>query len=62
MHHAHELRRMAAECLAVALTTSAPSARVSLLSMAQKLVDLADGLAILLEFDAQEMSRHQLLP
>jgi hypothetical protein len=62
MHHAHELRRMAAECLAVALTTSDPSARVSLLSMAQKLVDLADGLAILLEFDAQEMSRHQLLP
>jgi hypothetical protein len=51
---------MAAECLAVALTTSDPSA-VSLLSMAQKLVDLADGLAILLEFDAQEMSKHQLL-
>ena len=45
----------------MALTTSDPSARVSLLSMAQKLVDLADGLAILLEFDAQEMSRHQLL-
>jgi hypothetical protein len=61
MDHAHELRRMAAECLAAALATFDPSARASLLMMAQKLVDLADGLAILLEFNEQEMSRHQLL-
>jgi hypothetical protein len=60
MDHAHELRTMAAECLATALATFDPSARASLLMMAQKLLDLADGLALLLDFDEQEMSRHQL--
>src|SRR5437762_2003412 len=40
MDHVDELRRMAAECLATALSTSDLSARGSLLMMAQKLVDL----------------------
>jgi hypothetical protein len=61
MDHCDELRAMAGECLATALSTFDPSVRASLLAMAQKLVDLADGLAVLLEFDEREMSRHQLL-
>jgi hypothetical protein len=58
MEHCYELRRMAGACLATARTTSDSSARVALLMMAQKLVDLADALALLLDFDAREMSRH----
>jgi hypothetical protein len=60
MDHCDDLRRMAGECLATARTTSDSSARVALLMMAQKLIDLADALALLLEFDEREMSRHQL--
>ena len=60
MDHCDELRRMAGACLATARTTSDSSARVALLMMAQKLVDLADALALLLDFDAREMGRHQL--
>jgi hypothetical protein len=38
-----EFRKLAAECVAIARTTSDPVARVTLLTMAQKWFDLANG-------------------
>lgn len=56
-----EFRNMAAECLAIARITSDPVARVTLLTMAQKWFDLANGPATnldaaLREFNASQMS------
>jgi hypothetical protein len=56
-----EFRTLAAECLAIARTTSDPAARVTLLTMAQKWFDLANGPttnldAALREFNASQMS------
>jgi hypothetical protein len=38
-----EFRKLAAECVAIARTTSDPAARVTLLTMAQKCFDQANG-------------------
>ena len=56
-----EFRTLAAECLAIARTTSDPAARVTLLTMAQKWFGLANGPttnldAALREFNASQMS------
>jgi hypothetical protein len=45
-----ELRRRAADCLALARATSDPHARISLLTMAQRLYTMANGSAV--EFDS----------
>jgi hypothetical protein len=44
-----ELRRRAAECLALARATSDPHARLSLLTMAQRFYTMANGSTV--EFD-----------
>jgi hypothetical protein len=56
-----EFRNLAAECVAIARTTSDPAARVTLLTMAQKWFDLANGPTASLdgalrEFNASQMS------
>lgn len=56
-----EFRKAAADCLAVARTTDDPVTRVSLLTMAQRWYDLANGPtinfdAILREFNERQMS------
>jgi hypothetical protein len=56
-----EFRSLAAECVAIARTTSDPVARVTLLTMAQKWFDLANGPttnldAALREFNTSQMS------
>ncbi len=65
MDRSKELRRMAAECTARALTMSDPTTRVTLLEVAQKLLDLANAPsgdeklhAILRDFNDQQMTRH----
>jgi hypothetical protein len=45
-----ELRRRAADCLTLARATSDPYARLSLLTMAQRLYTMANGSAV--EFDS----------
>jgi hypothetical protein len=57
-----EFRKAAANCVALARTTSDPKMRASLLTMAQKWYDLANGSpmnfeAILREFNDEQMSR-----
>jgi hypothetical protein len=57
-----DLRTTAAQCLALARTTTDPQARVALLHMAQKLYDLAESgpggnfEAVVREFDDGQMS------
>ena len=57
-----ELRRRAADCLALARATSDPHARLSLLTMAQRLYTMANGSAaefdsILRNFNDKQMMR-----
>jgi hypothetical protein len=57
-----EFRKAAANCVALARTTSDPKMRASLLTMAQKWYDLANGSpmnfeAILREFNDEQMSK-----
>jgi hypothetical protein len=60
--HVGELRRTAAECLALAQTTTDPNTRAALIIMAQRLHDLAspapiDFDAIVQGFNDQQMTR-----
>jgi hypothetical protein len=57
-----EFRKVAADCVALARTTIDPFTRASLLTMAQKWYDLANGSAtnfnaIVREFNDRQMSR-----
>jgi hypothetical protein len=62
MDRFYEFRKAAADCVALARMTSDPKTRASLLTMAQKWYDLANGPptnfeAILREFNDEQMSR-----
>jgi hypothetical protein len=62
MDRSDEFRKAAADCVALARTTSDPMTRASLLTMAQKWYDLANGSptnfeAIVREFNDEQMSR-----
>jgi hypothetical protein len=62
MDRSDEFRKAAADCVALARTTSDPMTRANLLTMAQKWYDLANGSptnfeAILREFNDEQMSR-----
>jgi hypothetical protein len=66
MDRSGELRKRAMECLALARAATDARTRMSLLAMAQKLVELANAPAvgaqtfdaILQEFNNQQMSKH----
>ncbi len=66
MDRSGEFRKKAMECLTLARTARDARARMSLLAMAQKLVELANSPAvadqafdaILQEFNDQQMSKH----
>ena len=64
MDRPDDLRKVATECLALARTASDERTRISLLTMAQKLVELANAPAaqtfntILQDFNDQQMSKH----
>ena len=62
MDRSDEFRKAAADCVALARTTSDPMTRASLLIMAQKWYDLANGSAtnfnaIVQEFNDEQMAR-----
>ena len=62
MDRFYEFRKAAADCVALARTTNDPTTRTSLLIMAQKWYDLANGPAtdfnaIVQEFNDQQMSK-----
>jgi hypothetical protein len=65
MDRSNELRKVATECLALARTATDARTRMSLLSMAQKLLELESLSAFTQSFDAivkefndQQMSKH----
>jgi hypothetical protein len=64
MDRSSELRNMATQCLALARRATDAGARMSLLTMAQNLLDLAnapavqDFDAIVQEFNDQQMVKH----
>ncbi len=64
MHRPEELRKVAAECFALARAASSVRTRMSLLAMAQKLLDLSNASAaqtfdaVLQDFNDQQMSKH----
>ena len=65
--HAREFRRTAAECLALARTTTDPNTRAALIIMAQRLHDLAtpppiDFDAIVQGFNDQQMTASRSKP
>lgn len=55
-----EFRRAAANCVAVARTTDDPATRVSLLIMAQRWYDLANGPAINFDAMVREFNDRQM--
>ena len=62
MDRSDEFRKAAADCVALARTTSDPMMRTNLLTMAQRWYDLANGPAtnfdaIVREFNDQQMSK-----
>jgi hypothetical protein len=64
MDRPDDLRKVATECLALARTASDERTRISLLSMAQKLLELANAPAartfnaIVQDFNDRQMSKH----
>ena len=60
--HIGELRRTAAECLALAQTTSDPNTRAALIIMAQRLHDLASPAPIDFEAIVQGFNDQQMAP
>jgi hypothetical protein len=61
-NRADELRDTAAQCLALARSTTEPQTRAALLTMAQKLYDLASGRPANLDMAQQEFNERQMLP
>ena len=59
---ADELRDTAAQCLALAQSTTEPQTRVALLIMAQKLNDMASNRPANFEMAQQEFNERQMLP
>jgi hypothetical protein len=55
-----EFRSLAAECVAIARTTTDPAARVTLLTMAQKWFDLANGPTTSLDGALREFNASQM--
>jgi hypothetical protein len=56
------LRATAAQCLALARSTSEPQTRASLLLMAQKLYDMASDRPTSFEMAQHEFNERQMLP
>jgi hypothetical protein len=59
---ADELRDTAAQCLALAQSTTDPQIRAALLIMAQKLNDIASGRPANFDMAQQEFNEQQMLP
>ena len=57
-----ELRSTAAQCLALAQSTTDPQTRAALLIMAQKLNDMASHRPSSFEMAQREFNEHQMLP
>jgi hypothetical protein len=55
-----EFRRAAANCVAIARTTADPATRVSLLTMAQRWYDLANGPAVNFDAIVREFNDRQM--
>jgi hypothetical protein len=55
-----EFRRAAANCVAIARTTDDPATRVSLLTMAQRWYDLANGPAVNFDAIVREFNDRQM--
>jgi len=61
-NRADELKNTAAQCLALAQATTDPQARAALLTMAQKLYDMASNRPEHYEAAQREFNQQQMLP